>query len=98
VTGPIAYVRFHGRNEQTWNKRTGSAAERFDYLYSEEELREWVRQLRELAKQSQEVYAMFNNNGRSTIPSLEAGEEEEVAQAPTNAEMLKRLLAAHAGN
>ena len=98
VTGPIAYVRFHGRNEETWNKRTGSAAERFDYLYSEEELREWVRQLRELAKQSQEVYAMFNNNGRSTIPSLEAGEEEEVAQAPTNAEMLKRLLAAHAGN
>ncbi len=98
VTGPIAYVRFHGRNEETWNKRTGSAAERFDYLYSEEELREWVPQLRELAKQSQEVYAMFNNNGRSTIPSLEAGEEEEVAQAPTNAEMLKRLLAAHAGN
>jgi len=98
VTGPIAYVRFHGRNEETWNKRTGSAAERFDYLYSEEELREWVRQLRELAKQSQEVYAMFNNNARSTIPSLEAGEEEEVAQAPTNAEMLRRRLAAHAGN
>jgi len=98
VTGPIAYVRFHGRNEETWNKRTGSAAERFDYLYSEEELREWVPQLRELANQSQEVYAMFNNNGRSTIPSLEAGEEEEVAQAPTNAEMLERLLAAHAGN
>ena len=98
VTGPIAYVRFHGRNEQTWNKRTGSAAERFDYLYSEDELREWVPQLRELAEQSQEVYAMFNNNGRSTIPSLETGEEEEVAQAPTNAEMLKWLLAAHAGN
>ncbi len=98
ATGPIAYVRFHGRNKETWNKRTGSAAERFDYLYSEEELREWVPQLRELAKRSQEVYAMFNNNGRSTIPSLEAGEEEEVAQAPTNAEMLERLLAAHAGN
>jgi uncharacterized protein YecE (DUF72 family) len=97
VTGPIAYVRFHGRNDQTWNKRTGSAAERFDYLYSEDELREWVPQLRELAERSQEVYAMFNNNGRSTIPSLETG-EEEVAQAPTNAEMLKRLLAATAGN
>jgi len=98
VTGPIAYVRFHGRNEQTWNKRTGSAAERFDYLYSEDELREWAPQLGELANQSQEVYAMFNNNGRSTIPSLETGEEEEVAQAPTDAEMLKQLLAARGGN
>ena len=98
VTGPIAYIRFHGRNQETWNKRTGSAAERFDYLYSEDELREWVPQVLELAEQSHGVYAMFNNNGRSTIPSLETGEEEEVAQAPTNAQMLKRLLAATAGN
>ena len=34
-TSKTAYVRFHGRNAGTWNKRTGSAAERFDYLYSE---------------------------------------------------------------
>jgi uncharacterized protein YecE (DUF72 family) len=92
VTGPIAYVRFHGRNERTWNKRTGSAAERFDYLYSEEELAEWVPQLRRLSDEAQAVFAMFNNNGRSMMPSLETGEEEPVAQAPTNAEMLKRLL------
>ena len=49
VTGPTVYVRFHGRNEKTWNSRGGSAAERFDYLYSEDELREWVEPLRELA-------------------------------------------------
>ena len=98
VTSPTAFVRFHGRNAETWNKRTGSAAERFDYLYSEDELREWVPQLKELAGQSQTVYAMFNNNGRSTMPPtapLEAKENEKdgyVAQAPTNAQMLKRLL------
>ena len=39
LTSPTAYVRFHGRNAETWNKRGGSASERFDYLYSEEELR-----------------------------------------------------------
>jgi uncharacterized protein YecE (DUF72 family) len=100
VTSPTAYLRFHGRNAETWNKRTGSAAERFDYLYSEDELREWVPQLRELAGEAQTVYAMFNNNGRSAMPSLaplEAKENEKdgfVAQAPTNAQMLKRLLAA----
>ncbi len=98
-TSRTAYVRFHGRNAETWNKRTGSAAERFDYLYPEDELRDWVPQLRELAGQAQTVYAMFNNNGRSTMPALaplEARENEKdgmVAQAPTNAQMLKRLLA-----
>ena len=37
VTSPIAYVRFHGRNAGTWNARGGSAAQRFDYLYGEDE-------------------------------------------------------------
>ena len=96
VTSSTAYVRFHGRNAETWNKRTGSAAERFDHLYSEDELREWVPTLRRLAGEAENAYAMFNNNGRSPAPpGLETGfvEGEEVAQAPTNAQMLKRLLA-----
>ena len=105
TTSPTAYVRFHGRNAGTWNKRTGSAAERFDHLYSEEELDEWVEPLRELAGESESVYAMFNNNGRSQMPAtgLAGLEPEEVAgdpaagevaQAPANALMLRRLLQA----
>ncbi|MDQ2982906.1 MAG: DUF72 domain-containing protein [Actinomycetota bacterium] len=100
ATSDTAYVRFHGRNAETWNKRTGSAAERFDYLYSEDELQEWVPQLRELSGQTKAVYAMFNNNGRSAMPSMaplevqENGHDGFVAQAPANARMLKRLLAA----
>jgi uncharacterized protein YecE (DUF72 family) len=98
-TSPTAYVRFHGRNDATWYKRTGSAAERFDYLYSREELAEWAGTLRELADEAETVYAMFNNNGRSggaDVPRNLLGEvdREEVAQAPTNAAMLKELLAA----
>jgi uncharacterized protein YecE (DUF72 family) len=95
TTSATAYVRFHGRNAETWNKRTGSAAERFDYLYSEDELREWVEPLSELAGRSDTVYAMFNNNGRSTIPTPGLGElvgGETVAQAPVNAQMLRTLL------
>ncbi len=86
-TTPTAYVRFHGRNAGTWYKRTGSAAERFDYLYSRAELAEWAGTLRELAGEAEAVYAMFNNNGRTPGPT------GPVAQAPTNAEMLKELLA-----
>jgi uncharacterized protein YecE (DUF72 family) len=97
TTSRTAYVRFHGRNAATWNKRTGSAAERFDYLYSEDELREWVAPLAELSGQAENVYAMFNNNGRSTMPGLPtldnpAEEGTEVAQAPVNAQMLRQLL------
>jgi uncharacterized protein YecE (DUF72 family) len=87
VTSDTAYVRFHGRNATTWHKRTGSAAERFDYLYSDEELREWVPTLRELAGQAQQAFALFNNNGVSEGPG-----GGPLAQAPTNAAMLRALL------
>jgi uncharacterized protein YecE (DUF72 family) len=95
-TSGTAYVRFHGRNRATWFKRTGSTAERFDYLYSPTELREWATTLRGLAGEAEVVYAMFNNNGRSgggEVPHDLADGRAEVAQAPTNAAMLKALLA-----
>jgi uncharacterized protein YecE (DUF72 family) len=82
VTTPLSYVRFHGRNAATWNVRGGSAAERFDYLYDEDELREWVPTLRELADQSEEAYAFFNNNNQTN----------GVAQAPSGAFLLRKLL------
>jgi uncharacterized protein YecE (DUF72 family) len=88
VTSSMTYVRFHGRNADTWNVRGRSAAERFDYLYSEDELREWVEPLQELAGQVEQAFAVFNNNNRS--PSGDGG---FVAQAPTNAFMLRKLLA-----
>jgi uncharacterized protein YecE (DUF72 family) len=87
LTSPLLYVRLHGRNADTWNVRGGSAAERFDYLYPEEELAEWVDPLKELSQQAEEAYVLFNNNNRSRVGG------REVAQAPTNAEMLRGLLA-----
>jgi len=89
TTSATAYVRFHGRNLATWNKRGGSAAERFDYLYSDTELEEWVEPLRELAGQAEQVFAFFNNNASSEDPENPLG---RVAQAATNARQLRRLL------
>jgi uncharacterized protein YecE (DUF72 family) len=87
LTSPTAYVRFHGRNADTWNKRGGSASERFDYLYSDEELQEWVGPLREVAEQAEQAYAFFNNN--ATSPDGRGG---RMAQAAANAKALQRLL------
>jgi uncharacterized protein YecE (DUF72 family) len=95
-TSGTAYVRFHGRNRATWFKRTGSTAERFDYLYPREQLEEWAATLHELDREAVVVYAMFNNNGRSggaEVPRDLAAGLAEVAQAPTNAAMLKEILA-----
>ena len=90
VTSETAYVRFHGRNLSTWNKRGGSAADRFDYLYPEEELAEWVPTLKELAGASQQAYALFNNNATAQDPRNPLA---TVSQAATNAFELRSLLA-----
>lgn len=79
ATHPVAYVRFHGRNWRTWNIRGArSSAERFDWMYSAEELAEWVEPLGRLAREAEEVYALFNNN--------------RADYAPRSAEILRGLL------
>ena len=90
VTGRDAYVRLHGRNAATWSKRGGGASERFDYLYSDDELREWVEPLRELAGQAENDYVFFNNNNRS--PGDPGDGRDFVAQAAANADSLRRIL------
>jgi uncharacterized protein YecE (DUF72 family) len=61
VTAAIAMLRLHGHNAETWMKRSKTAAERFDYLYSEDELRDWVPRIRDLAEDAREVHVLFNN-------------------------------------
>ena len=62
VTDGWAYVRFHGRNCDTWFAKGGTAADRFDYLYSAAELQEWVPSIQKLASDADETFVMFNNN------------------------------------
>jgi uncharacterized protein YecE (DUF72 family) len=68
ATHRVAYVRFHGRNVKTWNIRSERSSDRFDWLYSADELAEWVPKLGELAESADEVYALFNNNRDDYAP------------------------------
>jgi uncharacterized protein YecE (DUF72 family) len=61
ATSDVAYVRMHGRNSATWNARVTTAAQRFKYLYSPEELAEWISPIRQLQEQTTTTYVMFNN-------------------------------------
>jgi uncharacterized protein YecE (DUF72 family) len=62
VTNPDLFmVRFHGRSDATWKDTSGSAAERFRYLYSEEELEELVAPITEHATEARETHLLMNN-------------------------------------
>jgi uncharacterized protein YecE (DUF72 family) len=77
VTGPVAYVRFHGRNAKKWWQHE-QAWERYDYTYSEEELQEWVPKLRKMDQEAEKTFAFANNHWQ--------------AQAAGTARQLKMLL------
>ena len=75
-TSSLGYIRFHGRNKKGWygtDSRT-----RYDYLYSEAELKEWIPRIRDLASKTEKLYLFFNNHAK--------------AQAVNNAKMLIKLL------
>lgn len=57
----LSVVRFHGRNVRAWNAKSETASDRFRYLYSEEELREWVPRIRDLAGTTRETHVLMNN-------------------------------------
>ena len=89
LTSPTLYVRFHGRNATTWNKRGGGAQERFDHLYSEDELREWAQPLRELAGEAEQAFALMNTNKWNEGP-----EGRMIPQGAANAQALRAVLEA----
>jgi uncharacterized protein YecE (DUF72 family) len=62
ATSPdLAIVRLHGRNRATWAKKGISTAERFNYLYSEEELQELAESVNGLGGHARELHVLFNN-------------------------------------
>jgi uncharacterized protein YecE (DUF72 family) len=61
TTERLAMVRFHGQNAHGWQKKGASVQERFDYLYSEQELERWVEPVRRLGGEARKVHAVFNN-------------------------------------
>jgi uncharacterized protein YecE (DUF72 family) len=77
ATGPVAYVRFHGRNYQKWWQHD-EAWERYDYSYDDGELAEWVPRIRELDAEAPLTLVYMNNHWRG--------------QAFDNARQLRLLL------
>lgn len=92
VTGPVAYARLHGRNYEKWFTHAESW-ERYNYLYSEEELQPWVDRIEAMAQQ-QDTYVVTNNHFRGQA-IVNAGEiKEALGQDATFPPQLKEVYGA----
>ncbi|MFP4617715.1 MAG: DUF72 domain-containing protein [Spirochaetaceae bacterium] len=79
VTSEYAYLRLHGRNEDNW--WTGDNTSRYDYLYSRQELQEFLPLLRSILNGSTRLFIAFNNHHKG--------------QAVKNALMLREMIDPH---
>lgn len=74
VTAAFVYLRFHGQNREHW-ARTSNRDERYDYDYSDEELRGWAPVIASLSTQVKDTYVYFNNhyqgNGAKNAKTLD---------------------------
>ena len=72
-TSSIGYVRFHSRDASKWYG--GDASERYNYLYSDEELKEWVPKIREMDDDSEveDIFVFFNNchSGHAAVNAVQ---------------------------
>ena len=64
----LAYVRIHGRDTDGYLKGD-SVAERFGWIYGDEELEEIAGRARGLAEDAAEVHVFFNNNRDDDAPT-----------------------------
>jgi len=61
TSSELAIFRFHGRNAENWEKKNITPAERFRYLYDEDELADWAPRIAEAARATKSVHALMNN-------------------------------------
>lgn len=73
TTSPVGYVRLHGRNYQNWFREQAPRDERYNYLYSLDELDPWITRIKEVAKNTRETYVITNNHfrGQAVVNAVE---------------------------
>jgi len=77
VTSAVGYVRLHGRNYDQWFE-SEKRDDRYNYLYSENELTDWKDKIERIARKAEVTYVVANNHFE--------------AKAGVNALQLKHML------
>lgn len=73
VLSRVGYVRLHGRNREAWFRRDAGRDERYNYLYSGDELRAWVEKVQRMGKRAGRIFVIANNHfqGKAVANALE---------------------------
>lgn len=79
VTAPIGYVRLHGRRYDQWFTASERGHERYNYLYSTDELERWRERIEQVAEKAERTFVVANNH--------------YMGKAPANALEIKSMLA-----
>jgi uncharacterized protein YecE (DUF72 family) len=76
VTSRVGYVRLHGRNADDWFREDAGRDERYDYLYSLDELSGWLKKIERIRQMAEEVYVITNNHyrGQAVVNAFELQE------------------------
>lgn len=73
TTSAVGYIRLHGRNYQSWFTENKHVGERYDYLYSVEELAPWLDRIKVVEHAAKDTYVVTNNHylGKAVVNALE---------------------------
>src|SRR6266576_3626957 len=74
-TARVAYVRLHGRRYDSWfsDDPAMPPSERYNYLYTEQELEPWAARIRHLADEGDSTFVVTNNHfqGKGIVNALQ---------------------------
>jgi len=103
TTPRFAYVRFHGRNYKDWFREDAGRDDRYNYLYTTDELQDWIDRIKKLGERSGKVYVITNNHYRGQamanalqIKNMITGEKLDIPQPlldqyPVLQEIVKKI-------
>lgn len=91
VTSSIGYIRLHGRNYQNWFREEANVIERYDYLYSSDELEPWIGRIKEVSEKAKQTFVITNNHarGQSLVNAFEILAELEEDRVPGPAKLIE---------
>ena len=91
VTSSIGYIRLHGRNYQNWFREEANVVERYDYLYSRDELDPWIDRIKEISDKAKQTFVIANNHarGQSLVNAFEILAELEEKRIPGPAKLIE---------
>jgi uncharacterized protein YecE (DUF72 family) len=87
VTSDTAYIRFHGRNRDWFNSPVST---RYNYLYSDKELDEFLPSIKKMDKAAGKTYLFFNNchSGNAAVNAKMMRDILEIPFAPPQRDLL----------